>query len=97
MIAFFYSLFLALFNGSWTSYSLSAVEATAKTAWDEITNFVMNALGGQFSTLQTFVWQSQPLQVLALVLSVVVVASLCMVVLKLGKMVFSIFMMGGRA
>lgn len=95
MFSFFYSMFMALLTGDWQMYQLAEVKTGLSNAWSEVTNWVMNCLGGNFTALQTFTWSVDPTSIWALVLALVAITMVCVLVYKLIKEVFMIFF-GGR-
>lgn len=95
MFQFFYSLFMAMFAGTWTDYTYSDASAACQDAWADLTNWLMNALGGEFATLQTYTWTANLQSIWATALSLVTLSGLCWMVWTLTKHVFSIFF-GGR-
>lgn len=98
MLAFFYSLFLALIRGQWQTYSYAEVGSILNTLLNRTSSLIVNALGGQFVSQETFLLvdgtNTSPM-FLATILAVVAMVMVCMLTFKLTKMVFSIFF-GGR-
>lgn len=98
MLAFFYSLFLAIITGTWYIYSSDTVNYILGNTLNKAGSLLVNALGGKFETIQTFDIVGSGLSaqdILALVLAIVAVVIVCSLAFKLVKQVFSIFF-GGR-
>lgn len=96
MYAFFYSLYMSLFLGEWQTYTTQAVRSSLTTAWDELTTWLMNALGGEFATAQTMTWTTTPETLWALALALITLTGLCWLVWKLTRGLFGIFFGGWR-
>lgn len=94
MITFFYSIFMALFTGTWNAYTLQEVSTKAEGVWHDVLNFATNALGGNFAELQTFTPTMHPFEVICLVLSFITLVGVCLGVWRLTKGLFSIFFNG---
>lgn len=95
MITFFYSIFHALFTGTWNAYTLSEVGDTAEAVWQDVCTLAVNAFGGNFSALQTFEPVTHPFEVVCIVLSLATLVGVCLGVWKLTKAVFTIFFTRG--
>lgn len=94
MYQFFYALYYALFTGDWQLYRAHNLPSYL----NRVATLIMNTLGGQFTTLQTYELVNESLTAFGLIsniLAVVTMIGICLGVLKLTKMVFSIFF-GGR-
>lgn len=96
MYAFFYSLYIALFSGSWVVYSGTEAQTALSTAWSDLTNFVMNTLGGEFAAVQDFSWTAEPETLWASTLAIITLSLVAVIAYRLVKLVFSIFFAGGR-
>lgn len=94
MLAFFYSLYMALFTGQWGLATYQQMQFDAQKLWQDFYNLVSNALGGNFSTLQDFIWKCNPTEAVCVVLAYVTLIGVCIGVWKLVKAVFSIFFRG---
>lgn len=98
MLAFFYSLFRALLTGRWDNYTLPQVNNVLEVLLNKLSQMIVNALGGNFETIQTFDIVTSgvtPLDIFAAISSVVALVLVCTLTFKLVKQVFSIFF-GGR-
>lgn len=98
MLAFFYSLFMAIIQGNWTLFSYDEIMPVMSKTLNRTGSFLINALGGHFDTLQTFIVADNeitPAVYIATILTIVAIVMVCLLVFKLTKMVFSIFF-GGR-
>lgn len=91
MFGFFYSIYMALLNGEWVSYTATQAGQELGLFWGDLTSWLMNCLGGEFATVQTAVWQSSPFAMLSLVLAVTTMTLVCWAVWRLTKALFSIF------
>lgn len=99
MLAFFYSLFYAIITGTWNELPYREVAQKITLLTNRVSSLLINTLGGKFDTLQTtFVFLDGDLtgaQVIAAILAIAAIVSVCLLAFKLTKMVFSIFF-GGR-
>ena len=98
MLAFFYSLFLAIATGTWQLHTLADVNNALSDLLNRTGSLVINAFGGRFEVLQTFVWLDNDLtaaNAFAAVSAIIALGLLCALTYKLVRMVFSIFF-GGR-
>ena len=91
MFAFFYSVYYALFSGVWHTYTPENVNSFFQNAFYNIADWLMNALGGHFTEFQNMEWDTYPLQITCLILSLVTLVSICAGVFALVKGVFRIF------
>lgn len=96
MFAFFYSIYLALFEGTWELRSLQEAKEALAQAWSDVTNWIMNALGGEFTTLQSFTWTANLWSIWALILALVTISLISYAVWKITEAIFSIFFSGAR-
>lgn len=94
MYQFFYCLYLALFKGTW-----SATEDPQLANYMESTfKLIFNSLGGNFTSpsyINFFSGNMSAYGLCANILAIITMFGVCFGVLKLTKMVFSIFF-GGR-
>lgn len=111
MFVFFTSLYFSLFMGRWIDYNASSNDAwicrsAFSTFLKNVFNWVMNALGGNFSQLETFNLyadfptslpsESLGLLVIAQILSVATMVGVCLAVWKITKALFAVFFRGAR-
>lgn len=96
MYAFFYSLYLSLFLGEWTTKTTAEAKTALATAWDDLTSWIMNAIGGDFQTAQAMAWTNAPETIWALSMALITMTGLSFLVWKLTKMIFGIFFGGWR-
>lgn len=96
MYAFFYSLYLSLFLGEWTTKTTAEAKTALGSTWEDLTTWIMNTLGGDFTTAQSFTWQTAPETIWALIMALITMTGLSFLVWKLTKLVFSIFFGGWR-
>ena len=96
MYPFFYSLYLALFSGSWQLYTDAEARSALASAWEEISNWLMNLFGGHFATIQSFTWSVAPENIWSIVLAILTMSGVCFAVLKIIKRIFGIFFDGWR-
>lgn len=84
-------MYLALFEGTWELRSLQEAKDALSQAWSDVTNWLMNALGGEFTAVQSFTWTANPWSIWALVLAVATLTLIAWAVWKLTKGIFSVF------
>lgn len=96
MYKFFYSLFTALFTGNWVEHTQAEATTALTNTWNGLTNWILNALGGEFTTLQTFTWEATPLEIWATILALITITLIAWLTWKITKYVFGIFFGGAR-
>lgn len=112
MYAFFFVLYSALFTGTFSSSLISAntpVHGSLQGFIHNTANLIMNALGGNFTEVQTYSYfdsslissvtgygYSPSIQLVAHILTIITLCGICFGVLKITKAIFSIFFGGVR-